>query len=80
MAMAAQDKRRIEQILASARFARNPLFFFDTSFLLANVTLLAGWNQTRLEAVIAPQVTPAIATGDSNRLWTLGGLVAQTTE
>jgi hypothetical protein len=42
----------------------NPTYFFDTSFLLANVASLAGWNQSRLEAAIDPRLDTALSRAD----------------
>jgi hypothetical protein len=44
----------------------NPTYFFDTSFLLANVASLAGWNQSRLEAAIDPRLDTALSRADAH--------------
>jgi len=51
--------------LTVAHFAGNPVYFFDTRFLLANVAALAGWNPARLEAAIAPRVENALTEADA---------------
>lgn len=63
--MLEQNKRRIGQQLESPQYAGKPVFFFDTSFLLANVTSLAGWSQTRLEAALAPRVEKILSAADA---------------
>jgi hypothetical protein len=50
--------------LALAKMVGNPTYFFDTSFLLANVASLAGWNQSRLEAAIDPRLDTALSRAD----------------
>jgi hypothetical protein len=54
--VAAQDARPIRHHLTLSQFAGHPVYCFDTSVLLDNALSLAGWNQTRLEAAIAPRV------------------------
>jgi hypothetical protein len=62
MAIGTKDRQRIAIILAA--FAGHPVYFFDTTFLLANVSSLAGWNHGRLDAAIAPRVEKQISPGD----------------
>jgi hypothetical protein len=64
MAMGSKDKQRITQILNASGLSGNLLFFFDTTFLLENVSSLAGWNHTRLEAAIAPRVEKELTPAD----------------
>jgi hypothetical protein len=64
MATGLSDKQRITQILTASGVAGNLLFFFDTSFLLENVSSLAGWSHTRLEAAIAPRVEKELSEAD----------------
>src|SRR6266849_6766370 len=63
--MRALDKQRIQRQLASPQFAGKPTYFFDMSYLLANVATLADWNEARLDAAIAPRVETAISTEDA---------------
>lgn len=64
MATGLSDKQRITNILTASGIAGNLLFFFDTSFLLENVSSLAGWSYARLEAAIAPRVEKEISKAD----------------
>jgi hypothetical protein len=64
MAKGTKDKQRITQILTASGVTGNLLFFFDTTFLLANISSLAGWSNTRLEAAIAPRVEKELGAGD----------------
>jgi hypothetical protein len=61
--VAAQDARPIRQLTLS-QFTGHPVYFFDTSVLLDNVISIAGWNQTRLEAAIAPRVERILDVAD----------------
>jgi hypothetical protein len=62
--MSAEGQRPIPDKLALAKLVGNPTYFFDTSFLLANVASLAGWNQSRLEAAIDPRLDTALSRAD----------------
>ena len=62
--MNAGVRRQAPDQLALAKMIGNPTYFFDTSFLLANVASLAGWNQSRLEAAIDPRLDTALSRAD----------------
>ena len=62
--MGADGRQEIPDRLALAKLVGNPTYFFDTSFLLANVASLAGWNQSRLEAAIDPRLDGALSRAD----------------
>ena len=62
--MGAGVRRQTPDKLALAKMVGNPTYFFDTSFLLANVASLAGWNQSRLEAAIDPRLDTALSRAD----------------
>ena len=62
--MGADGRQEIPDRLALAKLVGNPTYFFDTSFLLANVASLAGWNQSRLEAAIDPRLDAALSRAD----------------
>src|ERR1700682_5099477 len=62
--MDAGVRRQAPDHLALAKMVGNPTYFFDTSFLLANVASLAGWNQDRLEAAIDPRLDTALSRAD----------------
>ncbi len=51
--------------LTLAHFAGNPVYFFDTKYLLENVSAQAGWNETRLEAAVAPRIENALTDPDA---------------
>src|SRR3977135_2230627 len=59
--MGAEGRQEIPDRLALAKLVGNPTYFFDTSFLLANVASLAGWNPSRLEAAIDPRLASALS-------------------
>ena len=62
--MNAETRQQTPDKLALAKMVGNPTYFFDTSFLLANVASLAGWNQSRLEAAIDPRLDTALSRAD----------------
>src|SRR5258706_1271523 len=62
--MNAEARQKTPDKFALAKMVGNPTYFFDTSFLLANVASLAGWNQSRLEAAIDPRLDTALSRAD----------------
>jgi hypothetical protein len=56
MPLGTNNEPKIQQQLVLSQLAGNPTYFFNTSFLLATITTLADWNQSRLEAAIAPRL------------------------
>lgn len=50
--------------LSLSHLTGNPVFFFNTSYLLANAAALAGWNKERLDAAIAPRLDGALGWSD----------------
>src|SRR5258706_16283380 len=62
--MNAEARQKTPDKFALAKMVGNPTYFFDTSFLLANVASLAGWNQSRLEAAIDPRLDAALSRAD----------------
>jgi len=63
--MATHERNDVWHKLTMAHFAGNPVYFFDTSFLLSQITSLANWNPIRLEAAIAPRVENVLCDADS---------------
>ncbi len=63
--MATRARKDLWHKLTLAHFAGNPVYFFDTRFMLSKVPTLAGWSAAKLEAAIAPLVEPTLARGDT---------------
>src|SRR5258706_4736364 len=62
--MNAEARQKTPDKFALAKLIGNRSYCFDTSFLLANVASLAGWNQSRLEAAIDPRLDAALSRAD----------------
>lgn len=63
--MVAHSRNDVWQKLTLSHFAGNPVYFFDTAFLLSKATALAGWSPAKLEAAIGPRVEHALGVADT---------------
>jgi hypothetical protein len=70
--MATRARKDIWHKLTLAHFAGNPVYYFDTRFLLSKVPALAGWSAAKLEAALAPLVEPTLAGGDTRYITETG--------
>ncbi len=70
--MATRARKDIWHKLTLAHFAGNPVYFFDTRFLLSKVPALAGWSAAKLEAAITPLVEPTLGRGDARYITETG--------
>jgi hypothetical protein len=70
--MAARARKDVWHKLTLAHFAGNPVYFFDTRFLLSKVPALAGWSAAKLEAALAPLVEPTLGNGDTRYITETG--------
>jgi hypothetical protein len=70
--MATRARKDVWHRLTLAHFAGNPVYFFDTRFLLSKVPVLAGYSAAKLEAAIAPLVEPTLGRGDTRYITEAG--------
>jgi len=63
--MAKYASKDVWHKLTLAHFAGNPVYFFDTRFLLSKVAVLADWSPAKLESAIGPHVEHALGPSDT---------------
>ena len=70
--MATHARKDVWHRLTLAHFAGNPVFFFDTAFLLSKAPTLAGWSAAKLEAFIGPLIEASLRSEDTRYITAKG--------
>jgi hypothetical protein len=64
--MAMRARKDAWHQLTLAHFAGNPVYFFDSTFLLAHTVSRAEWSQARLQAAITRRIEKALSGADTH--------------